>query len=46
MCDNKMSRRIEKTFGWICGLAILGALLGLGLTGTVIWAIIHLVSKV
>ena len=40
-----LDRKSSKVFGWVFGLAIIGAVMGLGLTGVIIWAIIQLVGK-
>lgn len=40
-----LDRKSSKMFGWVLVLAILGAVMGLGFTGVIIWAIIRLVGK-
>jgi hypothetical protein len=45
MFSEKKIKDFEKTFNGIFIMAILGAVMSLGLMGVIIWAIIRLVGK-
>jgi hypothetical protein len=43
--EKDFDKNMKRMFGWGIALSVLGAVMGLGLTGVVIWAIIRLVGK-